>query len=124
MTEIFKEILKKLGDMHVSMNCGDVRLESAKPTKSDIHWKKEFQNLSGNELLFSGMESLFNLACERILKGNFKKGAGDLLYWGKLDHNIGYLCIGLMTGYAGFEEEDPDVHFKFFQPQWMKCLRT
>jgi|WetSurMetagenome_2_1015567.scaffolds.fasta_scaffold87733_2 carboxyl-terminal processing protease len=112
LLDIFKEILQKLGDMHVSLHAGEEHIESARPTKLHLQWQKEFEAGGMMEMLLKGFGHLIEFICTDILKGQFKKAANDFVVWGKLENNIGYLFIPFMAGYAGFENENVDDHLQ------------
>jgi len=101
LLEIFSAILSSLNDLHVSLTVGDRVIESAKPHALLRQWQQEFEIEGEDELYLAGFKRLYPVIANSFLNGDTKVAANDLVVWGKIEPNIGYLNILEMSGYAG-----------------------
>jgi len=101
LLEIFSVILSSFDDLHVSLIAGDRVIESAKPHVLLAQWQREFGLKGEDELYQVASPKLRQIITNRLLNGSSKVAANDLVMWGKIEPNIGYLNIIKMSGYAG-----------------------
>ncbi len=101
LLEIFSGVLGSLDDLHVSLTAGDRVIESAKPHALLRHWQQEFEIQGEDELYLAGFGRLYPVIAKVLLNGDSKQAANNLVLWGRIEPNIGYLNILGMSGYAG-----------------------
>lgn len=103
LLEIFSAMLGLLDDLHVSLTAGDRVIESAKAHALLAQWQQEFEIEGEEELYLAGFKKLYQVITNDFLNGDSKVAANNLVVWGKIEPNIGYLNVLAMEGYAGLE---------------------
>jgi len=101
LLEILSAILGSLDDLHVSLSAGDRVIESAKPHALLRQWRQEFEIEGEDELYLAGFKKLHQVITNCFLNGNSRVGANNLVVWGKIEPNIGYLNVLRMGGFVG-----------------------
>jgi carboxyl-terminal processing protease len=100
---ILSEIIKSLDDPHVSLIAGSKRVSSVEPDAMARVVSKEFGSLPSRERYFKVLEKLRSVMKNDFLNGNCRMAANNMIVWGKIKPNIGYLNVFVMGGYAGLE---------------------
>jgi len=101
LLEILSAILGSLDDLHVSLSAGDRVIESAKPHALLRQWRQEFEIEGEDELYLAGFKKLHQVITKDLLNGKSRVAANNLLVWGRIEPNIGYLNVLSMGGFVG-----------------------
>lgn len=101
LLETFSAILGSLGDLHVSLRAGERVIESGERPVLLKQWQREFGIEEEDELYLAGFKKLRQVITKDFLHGQSRVAANNLVVWGKIEPNIGYLNILEMSGYAG-----------------------
>ncbi len=100
---ILSEIIKSLDDPHVSLTAGDKWVSSVEPDAMAKFVSKEFRSVPPMERYFKVLEKLRSVMTNEFMNGNARAAANNMIVWGKIKPNIGYLNVFVMGGYAGLE---------------------
>jgi len=100
---VLSEIIQPFDDPHVSLIAGDKYVSSDAPDAMATFVSKEFDSVPSTERYFKVLEKLRSVIKNDFLNGNGREAAGDMIVWGRIKPNIGYLNVFLMGGYAGLQ---------------------
>ena len=100
---ILSEIIQSFDDPHVSLIAGDKYVSSHAPDAMAKFVDKEFGPVPSMERYLKVLEKLRSVMKNDFLNGNCRMAAGNMIVWGKIKPNIGYLNVFAMGGYAGLE---------------------
>lgn len=100
---ILSEIIRSFDDPHVSLIAGDKYVSSHAPDAMAKFVDKEFGPVPSMERYLKIHEKLRSVMKNDFLNGDCRVAANNMIVWGRIKPNIGYMNVFIMGGYAGLQ---------------------
>jgi hypothetical protein len=109
---ILEDMLDSFGDGHIGLDAPGEIVRAADSLRNIGKLNKDQES---DEKVFYGDLTISAMVAEHYLKNNLKSSRSELIKWGLVEDDIGYIQINLMMGHASLKLADSLTGMKYLQ---------